>query len=222
MALVVLFVVIAVVAVVVGAIAAAKRREEMAAYAAQHGWTYVADDSSLVDRWDGEPFGRGFGRRAFNVVTGTHDGRPFTSFDYEYKTQQSNGKTTTTVNHPYSVLAMSTTLAMPALSVDPEGLFDALADAVSGGTIDLESEDFNRSFSVRCPDRKFASDVLHPQMMEFLLQHRDVGFRVQRDTLLVVTNGKRTTGEIDASLAYVDGVIDRVPEFVWEQLRSHG
>ena len=218
--LVVLFVVVGIAAAVIGAIAAAKRREEMAAYATSRGWTYVEDDRDLVDRWEGAPFGRGFGRRAFNVVRGVHDDRAFTTFDYEYKTQQSNGKTTTTVVHPFSVLAMSTTYAMPALSVEPEGLFDSVADAVSSATIDLESEEFNLAFSVRCPDRKFASDVLHPQMMEFLLQHRYVGFRVERDTLLVVAKGKRSTGEIDASLAYADGVVDRVPEFVWVRLRG--
>lgn len=207
---------------VLGAVAAAKRREALAAYAASRGWTWTEERSDLVDRFDGAPFGRGFGRRASNVVQGSHDGRAFVAFDYVYKTQTSNGKTTTTHTHPFSVLAMTTTVPMPALSVEPEGLFDSLADKVSGSAIDLESEEFNQAFSVRCPDRKFASDVLHPLMMEFLLAHRWTGWRVERDSLLVIERGKREPQQIDAALAYADGVLDRVPEFVWARLRGEG
>ncbi|MXG88691.1 DUF3137 domain-containing protein [Nocardioides flavescens] len=207
---------------VLGAVAAAKRREALAAYAASRGWTWTEERHDLVDRFSGAPFGRGFGRRAFNVVQGAHDGRAFVAFDYVYKTQTSNGKTTTTHTHPFSVLAMTTTAPMPALSVEPEGLFDAIADKVSGGAIDLESEEFNQAFSVRCPDRKFASDVLHPLMMEHLLAHRWTGWRVDHDSLLVIEGGKREPQQIDAALAYADGVLDRVPEFVWARLRGEG
>jgi hypothetical protein len=194
----------------------------MAAYAASRGWRYVEEEPLLVDRFTGAPFGVGFGRRAFNVVYGVWDGREFCSFDYVYKTQTSNGKTTTTVTHPFSVLALSTGVPMPPLSVDPEGFFDTIADAVSGSAIDLESEEFNRAFTVRCPDRKFASDVLNPPMMEFLLQHRHVGWRFNRDSMLMVANGKRTVDQIDATLAVMDGITDRVPEFVWLRLRGQG
>jgi hypothetical protein len=41
----------------------------------------------------------GFGRQAYNVLYGTHDGRELVSFDYTYKTQTSDGKTTTTHTH---------------------------------------------------------------------------------------------------------------------------
>ena len=36
--------------------------------------------------------------------------------------------------------------------------------------IDFESDEFSRKFYVQSSDRKFAYDVLHPRMMEFLLQ----------------------------------------------------
>ena len=58
---------------------------------------------------------------------------------------------------------------MPPLSVDPENFLDRFVGRLSGNDIDMESEEFNRAFTVSCPDRKFASDVLHPQLMEFLL-----------------------------------------------------
>ena len=60
-----------------------------------------------MGRFTGPPFGLGFGRRAYNVLFGKHDGRDLVSFDYEYKTQSTNGKQTTTTVHRFSILGLS-------------------------------------------------------------------------------------------------------------------
>jgi len=220
--LVALFLVVAVAAIVYSYLAAKKRREQMLAFAASRGWTFAPEVPLLVDRFTGPPFGLGFGRRAYNVLFGKHDGRDLVSFDYEYKTQSTNGKQTTTTVHRFSVLGLSMGMVMPPLSVDPENFMDRFVGRLSGNDIDMESEEFNRTFTVGCPDRKFASDVLHPQMMEFLLAHRQLGWRFEQDSLLVIAQGKRTPEQIDATLGVMDGITDRVPEFVWLRLRGQG
>jgi hypothetical protein len=214
------FLALAVVAVVFSYYAAKKRREAMLAFATARGWRYEQEQPELVDRFTGPPFGMGFGRQAYNVLYGTHDGRDLVSFDYTYKTQTSDGKTTTTHTHTFSVLALRMGVPMPSLSVDPENIFGRFLGRLTGQDIDLESEDFNRAFTVTCPDRKFASDVLHPQMMEYLLQHPDLGWRFDQDSLLVIANGQRTPDEIDSTLEVMDGITDRIPEFVWLRLKG--
>jgi hypothetical protein len=216
------FLAIAVAVVVFSYLAAKKRREEMATYAVAHGWRFEAEQPLLVERFAGPPFGLGFGRRAFNVLYGSHEGRDLVSFDYEYKTQSTNGKQTTTTVHRFSVLALSMGISMPPLSVDPENFLDRFVGRLTGNDIDLESEDFNRAFTVSCPDRKFASDVLHPQMMEYLLQHRQVGWRFEQDSMLTVTQGQRTPAQIDATIEVMDDITDLVPEFVWLRLKGQG
>ena len=111
-------------------------------------------------------------------------------------------------------------VSLPSLRVDPENFIERVVGRITDNDIDLESEDFNRAFTVSCPDRKFASDVLHPQMMEFLLQHRDVGWRFERDSMLMVSDTKRSVHEIDATLALMDQISDRIPDFVWRQVRG--
>jgi hypothetical protein len=216
------FLAVAVAAVVFSYLAAKKRREAMLAYAAGRGWRFEAEQPLLVDRFTGPPFGLGSGRRAYNVLYGTHEGRDLVSFDYEYKTHTSNGKRTTTQVHRFSVLGLSMGIHMPPLSVDPENFLDRFVGRLTGNDIDLESEEFNRAFTVSCPDRKFASDVLHPQMMEFLLEHRQVGWRFEQDSMLMVAHGQRTPAQIDATIAVMDGITDRVPEFVWLRLKGQG
>ncbi len=216
------FLALAVAVVVFSYLAAKRRREAMAAYAAGRGWRFEADQPLLVDRFSGPPFGLGFGRRAYNVLYGSHEGRDLVSFDYEYKTRSTNGKQTTTQVHRFSVLGLSMGIHMPPLSVDPENFLERFVGRLTGNDIDLESEEFNRSFTVGCPDRRFASDVLHPQMMEYLLEHRQVGWRFEQDSMLMIAHGQRTPGQIDATIEVMDGITDRVPEFVWLRLKGQG
>ena len=216
------FLAAAVIAVVLSYYAAKKRRETLQSFAAARGWRYETQQPALVDRFSGAPFGLGFGRQAYNVLYGTHAGRDLVSFDYTYKTQTSDGKTTTTHTHTFSVLALRMGVAMPPLSVDPENFLDRFVGRIAGTDIELESEEFNRAFTVTCPDRKFASDVLHPRMMEYLLQHRQLGWRFDRDSMLMIASGQRTTDQIDATIAVMDAITALVPEFVWLRLKGQG
>jgi hypothetical protein len=209
-------------AVVYGYLQAKKRREEMASYALSRGWRYEAYQPLLVDRFQGAPFGLGHSRSAGNAVYGQHDGRDFVSFDYEYKTTSGSGKQRRTTTHTFSVLALSMGASLPTLTVDPENFLERFVGRLTNSDIDLELEDFNRAFTVTCADRKFAFDVLNPQMMEFLLQHRDVGWRFERDSMIVVASGRRSIPQIDATLALMDQISDRIPEFVWKQVRGQG
>jgi hypothetical protein len=208
---------------VLGHLAAKKRREEFAAFAASKGWTYVQRDDRWCSRFDGHPFGTGQDRTAQNIVTGRYDGRPFEAFDYSYVTTSTstdaNGNTTThRTTHAFSVVAIDTGVALPRLEVAPEHWFGRMVGRLTNRDIELESEDFNRAFTVTCPDRKFASDVLHPQMMQFLLGNRDLGWRFQGGALLAIHGGPHSLLELEARLATIDGILDRVPEFVWREV----
>jgi len=218
--LVVLFVFLVIGLIVYSFVQAKKRREEMAGYAMSRGWRYEAYQPLLVDRFQGAPFGIGSDRNATNAVYGQHEGRDFVSFDYEYETTTGSGKEQRTTTHRFSVLALSMGVSLPTLTVDPENFLERFVGRLTNADIDLELEEFNRAFTVTCRDRKFASDVLHPQMMEFLLQHRDVGWRFERDSMLMVASGQRSVSQIDATLALMDQIADKIPEFVWKQVRG--
>ena len=86
--------------------------------------------------------------------------------------------------------------------------------------IELDSEDFNRAFTVTCPDRKFASDVLHPRMMELLLANPQAAFRFDRSWVLSVESGQTEIEQVEPRLAAIDSVLDNVPDFVWRQVRG--
>lgn len=198
-------------------LAAQKRREGMAALAAARGWSYVARDDRWVSQYDGAPFGIGFSQQAVNVVRGTHDRRKFIAFDYWYSTREGSGKSRRTVRHVYSVIGISTTGVLPDLSVMPEHFVSRWIGRLTDSDIEFESEAFNRAFTVTCDDRKFATDVIHPRMMELLLKTPDLGWRLDSGTLLVCSEGEHGVARIDGVLEAIDRILDQIPDFVWKR-----
>lgn len=209
---------------VLGYLAAKKRREALAALAHARGWTYTERDDRWQTRFEGSPFGLGHDQRCSNVLQGAYDGRPFVAFDFVYHTTETSttGKTTTTrkVAHPFGIVAVDMGAAFPALAVTPEGLIGRFIGRLTNRDIELESEDFNRAFTVTCPDRKFASDVLHPRMMVLLLQHPESAFRFDGTWILDVEAGTVPLDGIEPRLQRVDSVVDQIPEFVWREVRG--
>jgi len=219
------FLAIMVLVAVLGMLAAKRRREGFAALAAARGWAYTERDDRWAAAFGGSPFGKGHNRRATNVLTGQYDGRGFVAFDYVYYTTETStdgqGHTSSReVSHTFGIVALDVGATFPPLEVNPEGMFGRMIGRITGRDIDLESEDFNRAFTVTCPNRKFASDVLHPRMMEFLLAHPDSAFRFDRSWVLSVEAGQADLQRIVPRLSVIDAVLDNVPEFVWREVRG--
>lgn len=207
---------------VMGFVAEKKRREALAAHAATRGWAYTRRDDRWVQALPGDEFHRGHNRQAHNILTGLHDGREFVGFDYVYYTTETStdakGNTTRReVAHWHSVLALRTADGLPVLSVSPEGFFGRTIGRLTNTDIELESEEFNRAFTVQCEDRKFAYDILHPRLMEQLLRTRDVSWTLGGGYIVSLESGRHTIEEIEPRLAVIDGVLDAVPDFVRQQ-----
>lgn len=199
-----------------------RRRERLQGLAAARGWQYTRRDDAWAGYFQGSPFGHGHNRQAHNILRGTHDGREFVGFDFLYHTTETStdaqGHTTSReVSHWYSVLALRTADGLPRLEVSPEGFFGRALGKLTNRDIELESEEFNRAFTVVSSDRRFAYDILHPRLMEQLLLTRDVGWKIDQGWILAVEPGRHDLAAIDRRLSVIDGVLDAVPDFVRQQ-----
>lgn len=182
------------------------------------GWQYTAADPfNLPARWPGTPFDDGYDRTAENVVTGEVNGRPMVAFDYSYKTDStdSDGKTSTTT-HSYAIYALGMPCGLPELHLRPEGVFSRIGKALGMDDIELESEEFNRRYRVRCPDPKLATDVLTPRTMELLLAVPKLHFRFVGTDVVCYDDGDTNAVEILNRTAVLANVLDGVPAFVWK------
>jgi protein gp37 len=106
------------------------------------------------------------------------------------------------------------------LQVTGESVFRRMAQVVGlGQDIELESEDFNRAFTVTSRDPKFATDVLTPRTMQMLLNAPHLAWRIEGTDVLSWESGSFTTVEVLQRLDHLSKVVAGVPSFVWH---DHG
>lgn len=202
---------------------ARERREGMAWFAAQREWAYLPADQRLVTRFAGSPFGRGSNQQATNVIHGTHSGRPFTAFDYSYVTHSTDGDGhSSSTTHAFSVVAMSLGVAVPNLSVAPQGGVGRFFGKLFGTDLQLGDPAFDDRFAVSADDLRFATDVLHPAMRTMLMSWGDLAWRLSVDSLLVIRSGQHLPAEIDAKLGAMDAIVATIPAQVWSTLGAPG
>ena len=189
-------------------------------------------------------FHRGYDRRATNLAHGTHKGRRVLCFDYRYtedgpewrlhigdgggprmigegRTSQlsvgiSDGDTT----HEMTCVIVEAPIMFPDLVIRPEKLMDLLGELIEAEDIDFESDRFSRKYRVTCDDRRFAYDVLHTQMIEFLLRQRPLAIgacgewvlmRYAKERLLPIPHG------VAALLETGGEFIELLPKYVLKE-----
>ncbi len=187
---------------------ARKRREALQAWAQEHGFHFIEKDAGLHAQFARfSPFGTGTSRICRNVLDSVHDGHPVRLFQYEYTVQ--NGKSSTTYVNRVAAVRMAE--SGRDLSIQKEHFGHKLVDALGGEDIDFESDEFSRTFWVKCKDRRFAYDILHPRMQEWLLESGRRHWQWQDGTLLIYETGRLEARWLDGLLGQVFGFIERLP-----------
>jgi hypothetical protein len=110
-----------------------------------------------------------------------------------------------TENHSEIVTAIMTPFSFPLLSVSGGG---------GGEKVRFKSEQFNDRFTVRTADPKFASDVIHPRTMEFLMAVQPPGFRIEGGVMRFAVD-RHDTQLIGVCADFAHEFFGCVPPFVW-------
>jgi hypothetical protein len=192
------------------------RRQMWQRLAARYGMRFNPDDPfDIPGRFPFALFQEGHSRRASNCLDGTYQNVPVILFDYRYKT--GSGKSETT--HNLSALLARLNIHCPKLVIRPETVLDRFAAFVGFGDINFESEEFNRAFNVHCADKKFAYDICHPQMMEFLLENRSMVWELQGNHLLLYSYsmGSFDPGEVRTCLQLAVEFDARIPGYLQKE-----
>jgi hypothetical protein len=104
--------------------------------------------------------------------------------------------------------------ACPQLTIGPESIFGRLADHLGFPDIEFESEEFNRRFTVKSQDPRFASAFVDQRMMRYLMGlGNGWAFGVAGDRAMVWADRLRPT-EVIMLLGVAKGFSDHVPRVV--------
>ena len=206
---------------IAGAAAARKRREELAILAARLGLNYRANnDYSLADRFGFlDALAAGSNRYAYNIFSGIHQQQEVLVFDYHYETHSTDSKgRRQTHHHHFSFFILMLPQSFPELRITREGFLSKIAQAFGYDDIDLESAEFSRAFCVRSKNKKFAYDVCHVQMMEYLLANRDLSIEIEDCALALAFGQRLSASEIEANLGRLLEIRSRLPEYLFTKV----
>ncbi|MBM4018009.1 MAG: hypothetical protein FJ288_06710 [Planctomycetes bacterium] len=203
----------AVVGVIIYAVyRAGQRREAMARLAAEWGLRfYAADPYDIPARYAHvDLFGRGHARRASNVLAGQVDGREVILCDYRYKTGSGKDEHT----HSFQVAILGMPILAPRMHMRRESFLDTMASWVGFDDLDFESEEFSRRYHVKADDRKFAYDVLHARLIQYLLACGDVPALEMNGPLLVLHDDQDGAERVRRLLDIGGEIIRSIPDYV--------
>jgi len=204
-----------------------KRREGMEAVAQKLGFRFDPgpDENHDEEYAQFAIFRRGHSRVAKNTMTGAVElfGRECRAQagDFRYRVTSGSGKNRSTRTYHFSYLVVHPPWPSPSLLVRPEGTFDKVKGAFGFDDIDFESEEFSRSFWVESSDKRFAYDVLHPRMMEFLLRERPPMLDLEHGALCVSDGARRWDfAAFEAHLGFVRRFCENWPRHLLVDLEK--
>jgi hypothetical protein len=147
------------------------RVHSVAALAQRTGFTFSRDDVDRVVDMPFKLFTQGDGRRVELVISGTLDGLPLRMFDYWYYDDSSDGHGVHSRSyHRFTCGLLTIPAACPPLRLAHEDFITRLGEHLGLHDVELEYDDFNRRFRVKCGEQKFAFALLDGQMMQWLLE----------------------------------------------------
>ena len=211
-----------------GWLAEQKRRQALAAIAEQLGWRFdpTRDRDHDEEYAHFEIFRRGHSRCAFNTLAGETDigGRTYAAKmgDFVYKITTHTGKSTQTRTYRFSYLIVHLPYqGVPDVLIRREGVLDKIAGAFGFDDIDFESVEFSRQFYVKSPDKRFAYDVIHPRMMEFLLAGAPATIDIEHGRCCLSDGRSRWEPHaFEQHLAWLGEFFDRWPDHVKASLQE--
>jgi hypothetical protein len=212
----VILIILAVAAVIAYAIyAAAQRRKELAAWAAKNGLAFSpGKNRDLDDRFPAfKCLRRGHSRYAYNIMAGKLQGLTVTAFDYHYATGSGKNRRT----YRFSAMIAGSPHSLKPLFIRREHMFDKVTEFFGWDDIDFESAEFSREFFVKSSDRRWAFDVIHQGMMEYLLQSPKCSIQFDTERVMVWKKHRFKPAEFDEAIGLIKGMLDRLPDYLFRE-----
>jgi hypothetical protein len=155
---------------------------------------------------------RGLAPSTYNTFHGYFQGNLITFFDYTF----SDGK------HSYywSTYILELKANFPDLLISHETLETRIAEIFGEPHIVFESTEFSHKFRVRCPDKKFAYEICHQKMMEFLLANQDLTIEIKGGAMALLFEVWLQPEKVEHNLTRLIELRNFLPPYLFEKTRQ--
>jgi hypothetical protein len=144
---------------------------------------------------------------AYNVFRGNYLEYPVAIFDYTFAA----GK----CSYYWSAYVLEMKAAFPDLLISTENKTSKIAEALGESHIVFESAEFSHFFRVHSTDKKFAFDVCHPKMMEFLLANQDLTIEIRGPALAVLFEEWLRPEKVEHNVARLIEIRKLLPNYLF-------
>jgi hypothetical protein len=192
-----------------------KRREDLAALAKKLKLRFnPGNDFKLAEKFSFLNWlRRGEVRYAWNVLHGNYLEHLMTCFDYHFSTP--TGGKSGGYDYYWSAFIVEMHTNFPDMIISHESRESRLVEALGESHIAFESAEFSHAFRVRSLDKKFAYDVCHPKMMEYLLANQDLTVEISCTGLAVFFEDWLRPEKIEFNLSRLVEIRKLLPEYLF-------
>lgn len=156
---------------------------------------------------------RGEVRYAYNALHGNYQGWPVVVFDYHFSTP--SGGRGSGYDYYWSAFIVEMKTDFPDLIISRETIASRVAEALGQPDIAFESSHFSRAFRVRSADKRFAYDVCHPRMMEYLLANQDLTVEISSTALAVLFEDWLHPEKVESDLSRLIEIRRLLPDYLF-------
>ncbi|CAA6696868.1 MULTISPECIES: hypothetical protein [unclassified Lentimonas] len=202
-----------------GHLHAKKRREAFQVLAQQWGFRfYPAKDFGFAKRYQFlDHMDDGHKRYAYNRLSGQVEGAGVNIFDYHYETYSTDSKGRRTTNHHhFSIFTMELPRRFPELTIEREGFFSKIGQALGFDDIDFESLEFSKRYKVKSQDKKFAYDFCNAQMIDYLMKQQDLVIEVDGTTLALTFPGRLAVERVKPNFIRLQKIRGLMPNYLFD------
>jgi uncharacterized protein DUF3137 len=146
-------------------------------------------------------------RYAYNVMHGYHLDYLVTVFDYTFLAGR--------CSYYWSSFVLEMKTNFPDTIISHENLESRFAEEFGLPHIAFESAEFTRTFLVRSADKKFAFDVCHPRMMEYLLANKDLTVEIRGGYVAVIFEDWLRSEKVEFNLSRLIEIRKLFPQYLF-------
>lgn len=186
-----------------------QRRDDLAALARKLELYFSPDaDFKLIERFSFLAWlNQGDVRSAYNVFHGRREGLRLLIFDYRF----SAGK----YDYYWSAYVVEMNSNFPDTLITRENLKSHLLESLGQSHITFESADFSRVYNVRAADKKFAYDVCHSKMMDYLMANPDLIIEIRGKAILLLFEDWLRPEKVESNLSRLIEIRKLLPQYLF-------
>ncbi|HEV2437074.1 MAG TPA: hypothetical protein VG077_13850, partial [Verrucomicrobiae bacterium] len=138
---------------------------------------------------------------------GYYSGYAVTVFDYTFAAGQAN--------YYWSAFILKMKTNFPDIIISHESMESRFAEKLGESHIIFESAEFSHAFRVRSSDKKFAFEVCHPRMMDYLLANKDLTIEIHGAAVAVLFEDWLRPQKVEFNLSRLTEIRKLLPEYLF-------